>query len=75
MTYVLPEDYKRFLYDREYDANGQWIIKPAAGSCGRGIKIIGRNAHINKKNGVVIQKYISKPHLIQGYKYDLRVYV
>ena len=54
MTYVLPEDYKRFLYDREYDANGQWIIKPAAGSCGRGIKIIGRNAHINKKNGVVI---------------------
>ncbi len=28
-----------------------------------------------ERKGFVISKYVSKPHLIHGYKYDLRCYV
>jgi hypothetical protein len=39
---VLPEDYKLLLTDREVDNyKHMYIMKPAALSCGRGIKVIG----------------------------------
>ena len=28
-----------------------------------------------KRQGFVISKYLHKPHLINGYKYDLRIYI
>ena len=54
-----------------------YILKPTGASCGKGIKIIGKQDTIkNRKNGgYLISKYISKPHLIRGYKYDLRIYI
>ena len=52
-----------------------YIMKPAASSCGRGIKIIGKKQQVNKRKGYVVSQYISQPHLLRGYKYDLRVYV
>lgn len=52
-----------------------YIMKPAASSCGRGIKVIGKRTIVNKRAGYVVSKYVHKPHLIRGYKYDLRVYV
>ena len=53
-----------------------FILKPTASSCGRGIKIIGKKDQIyNKKAGYLVSKYIAKPHLLRGYKYDLRLYI
>jgi len=54
-----------------------YILKPTSASCGRGIKIIGRNDTIKNKKvgGYLISKYIQKPHLLRGYKYDLRIYI
>lgn len=54
-----------------------YILKPTSLSCGRGIKIIGKQDNVkNKKNGgYLISKYISNPHLLRGYKYDLRIYI
>jgi tubulin polyglutamylase TTLL4 len=46
-----------------------------ASSCGRGIKVIGCKTKINKRDGYLASKYVAKPHLINGLKYDLRVYV
>lgn len=52
-----------------------YIMKPSASSCGKGIKVIGPKTQITRKTGYVVSQYISNPHLIDGYKYDLRIYV
>jgi tubulin polyglutamylase TTLL4 len=53
-----------------------FILKPTASSCGRGIKVIGKKDQINnKKGGYLVSKYIAKPHLLRGFKYDLRLYI
>lgn len=76
MTYLFPEDFNRFLQDREVEeSNVLYILKPVASSCGRGIKVIGKKTKINRKDGYLASKYVCKPHLINGFKYDLRVYV
>lgn len=37
--------------------------------------MIGKNSVVKKRGGYVMCKYVSKPHLLSGYKYDLRLYV
>ena len=50
-------------------------MKPEDGCQGKGI-FLTRNPDIIKPDDhLVIQKYMHKPHLLEGYKYDLRVYV
>ena len=61
--------------DREEDSRGLWIVKPSASSCGRGIRVINKNSTLNRRSGLIISKYIQNPHLINGCKYDLRIYV
>ena len=73
-TYVIPEDYEVLQSTMETEKI-LWILKPAASSCGKGIKVVKSITDIPKKNRFVVSKYISDPHTINGYKYDLRVYV
>lgn len=75
-TYVFPEDYKKFNVDREVsNFKNMYIMKPIASSCGRGIRVIGKKQSVKKYNNYIVSKYVSKPHLIRGYKYDLRLYI
>ena len=52
-----------------------WIYKPANNACGRGISLISKQQKVKKKPGYLISQYIANPHLLNGYKYDLRLYV
>jgi hypothetical protein len=77
MSYILPEDYEEFEANRAHieKKNQLYILKPVAASCGRGIKIVDSQQRVNNKEGILASEYLMNPHLINGLKYDLRVYV
>ena len=85
-TYVLPADFKEFLNTVDQKRNKTFIVKPEASCQGKGIFLTRdpesltteKTMHTNQTGVVehmVVQRYMAKPYLIDGYKFDLRLYV
>ncbi|XP_014600691.1 PREDICTED: tubulin polyglutamylase TTLL4-like [Polistes canadensis] len=75
-SYILPKDnnkLKRFM-DRK-SACTTWILKPGDCCAGHGIRLVSRYYEIPKRSSYLAQRYLCNPSLIDGYKYDLRLYV
>ena len=76
-TFIMPKDKKiieKMFKDYKIDGNNLWIVKPKYLSRGRGIHLFD-NMKDDINDDVLISKYISNPHTINGKKYDLRLYV
>ncbi len=76
-TFVMPKDKKiieKKFKNYKIDGENLWIVKPKYLSRGRGIHLFD-NIKDDINNDVLISKYISNPHTINGKKYDLRLYV
>lgn len=80
-AYILPNNYTAFLAEytksrlRNTGKSGYWICKPVDLSRGRGIFIFEDIKDLMYDSPVIVQRYISNPLLISGYKFDLRIYV
>lgn len=73
-TFVLPGQMQEFL-DCYQKKGGLWIVKPNASSRGRGIFVLRDVADLPVDEMSVVSRYVENPLLIQGLKFDLRVYV
>ncbi|XP_071953341.1 tubulin polyglutamylase ttll6-like isoform X4 [Antedon mediterranea] len=74
-TWVLPADYGDFLAFCRTKKNKTYICKPESGCQGKGIFITKNIKDIKPGEHQVCQQYVSKPFLIDGFKFDLRIYV
>eukprot|EP00903_Cladosiphon_okamuranus_P008109 g7816.t1 len=76
-TWVLPLEWGAFK--TEFDANGKttrtFIVKPDSGCQGRGIFLTQDLERVDAMESQVAQLYVQRPLLIEGFKFDLRLYV
>ena len=78
-TWTLPADYTTLMNHyhelRKKRKNKTFICKPANGAMGNGIHLIQNLEKINMHDHVVVQDYLDRPLIVDGMKFDLRIYV
>ncbi|CAM4710344.1 unnamed protein product [Leuciscus chuanchicus] len=74
-TWCLPADYSDFQAYTRAKKHKTYICKPDSGCQGRGIYLTKSNKDIRPGEHMICQVYISKPFIVDGFKFDLRIYV
>ena len=74
--FLLPEE-SNFLREQMKKEKGSfWIIKPPNLARGKGISVVDQFEKVPETTQqICIQRYVKQPLLIEGRKFDLRVYV
>ena len=74
-TFVLPNESCLLSEEMDKDSETLWIVKPAGSSQGKGIFLTNRMNEVPFGQAMVASRYIANPLLINGLKFDLRIYV
>lgn len=73
-TFILPTELS-FLKEHIDKFGGRFIVKPRGSSQGKGIFLANSVKEIPAMENYVVSKYIPNPLLVNGLKFDLRIYV
>jgi len=73
-TYIFPGDFEKWRVVAS-DPNKIWISKPGDGARGEGIYLVTDPSAVTNQHNVLLQEYITNPHLMNARKYTLRFYV
>ncbi|MGH0139629.1 UNVERIFIED_CONTAM: hypothetical protein FKN15_040500 [Acipenser sinensis] len=78
-TWIFPAEYTQFQnYVKELRKKRKqktFIVKPANGAMGHGISLIRNCEKLPVQDHFIVQEYLDKPFLMEGYKFDLRIYI
>ncbi|KAJ4943449.1 hypothetical protein JOQ06_005950 [Pogonophryne albipinna] len=78
-TWIFPAEYTQFQnYVKELRRKRKqktFIVKPANGAMGHGISLIRNCEKLPAHEHFIVQEYLDKPFLMEGYKFDLRIYI
>ncbi len=74
-VFEMPEDYRALQEAAFADPRSEWILKPKNASKGKGISLVEDPAAVPLDDKWMVQQYLRRPHLYQGHKYVLRLYV
>lgn len=76
-TWILPTDLSDFKLQFTPAKNKTFIIKPDNGCQGKGIFLVRDvdKVPVDFSTSYVAQRYVHKPFLLDGHKFDLRLYV
>ncbi|XP_052793509.1 uncharacterized protein LOC128227235 isoform X4 [Mya arenaria] len=73
-TWCLPADYGDYQAYCRQKKNKTYILKPESGCQGRGIWVTKNPKDVKPHEHMICQQYMSRPLLIDGFKFDLRIY-
>lgn len=76
-SWTLPQEYRelvRYVHSTQLDEPECFIVKPSAGAQGKGIHLSFSPHELNPNQDAIVQTYIQRPLLIDGLKFDLRIY-
>lgn len=79
-TWILPGEYSMFQFQareskKKKKRSKTYIRKPVNGAMGNGIWLTRNAEKILPNESCIIQEYLDKPMLMDGFKFDLRMYV
>ncbi|KAL5005179.1 hypothetical protein ScPMuIL_018635, partial [Solemya velum] len=74
-TWCLPADYGDFQAYTRQKKNKTYILKPESGCQGKGIWVTKNPKEVKAHEHMICQVYLNRPLLIDGFKFDLRIYV
>ncbi len=74
-SYLMPEDYHALQREAFRHPEKRWIVKPKSLSRGRGIEVMADASAAPVDQKMLVQDYLSAPHLFDGRKYVLRCYL
>lgn len=60
---------------KQHSPGKTYICKPENGCQGQGIFLIDSPGKLDPSSPLIVQEYLSDPLLVEGLKFDLRIYV